>query len=466
MKLTDSRGLPVSTASAAALAKYEQAANETLGYVGNPLATLDEALAEDPDFAMAHALRADLAVMSSEHGALPLIEASAAALERVGDRATARERAHVAAATAWAQGRFERAAQLYGAIAVEHPRDLLAIQAAHVTDFNLGDSILLRDHVAQVLPHWNADVPGYGYLLGMHAFGLEETGHYERAEDTGRRALDLNPRDPWAVHAVQHVFEMQGRIHDGTAWLNATSPDWAESALAFHNWWHLAVHQLDLGDFTAALGTYDALVHPKPTAVALELVDASQLLARIQLSGGAVGDRWAPLADCWSQVGEGGFYIFNDLHALLACAFAGREQDTARMLTTIERAAAGIGTNAENTRVVGMPIALAIVAMAAGRPGDALSQLLAVRSRSFRIGGSHAQRDLVQLMTIGAALAAGEGRTARALAAERTDLKPASPHNWRLTARALEAEGLAAEAQKANEHAEMRCRAQLRRNAA
>lgn len=352
MKLTDSRGLPVSTSSHAALEKYERAVGQTLGYFGNPLATLEEALAEDADFAAAHALRADLAVMSSEQGALPLIQESAAALERLGDRATAREQAHVGAADAWAQGRFARAAQLYGAIAVEHPRDLVAIQSAHVVDFNLGDSILLRDHVAQALPHWNDEVPGYGYLLGMYAFGLEETANFARAEDVGRHALSLNPRDPWAVHAVQHVFEMQGRIHDGVEWLNATSPNWSDTALAFHNWWHLALHQLELGDIPAALGIYDRLVHPRESTVALELIDASQLLARIALRGGSVGTRWAELADCWSRTAEGGFYVFNDLHALLAYAFAGREQDTRRLLSAIERAAAGGGTNAEDRKSV------------------------------------------------------------------------------------------------------------------
>ncbi len=466
MKLMDSRGLPVSTSSHAALEKYELAAGQTLGYFGNPLAALDEALAEDPDFAAAHMLRADLAVMSSEQGALPLIQESVAAIARLGDRATARERAHVGAAEAWAQGRFERAAHRYGAIAIEHPRDLLAIQCAHVVDFNLGDSILLRDHVAQALPYWNDEVPGYGYLLGMYAFGLEETANFARAEDVGRHALSLNPRDPWAVHAVQHVFEMQGRIHDGIEWLNATSPNWADTALAFHNWWHLALHQLELGDIPAALGIYDRLVHPKETTVALELVDASQLLARIALRGGSVGTRWAELADCWSRTAEGGFYVFNDLHALLAYAFAGREQDTRRLMAALERAAAGSGTNAENLRAVGLPIALAIVAMAAGRPGDALEQLMPVRSRACRIGGSHAQRDLVQLTVIGAALAAGNGRVARALAAERTGQNPASPHNWRLTARALEAQGAAFEARKASDHAELRRRAQFRRSAA
>ena len=170
MKLTDERGLPVSTRSGAALERYELAVRQTAGYFGNPLETLEEALAFDPDFAMAHALRADLAVMSSEQGALPLIETSAAAFARIGDRATPREWAHIAAANAWKAGLFDRAAHLYGAIA--QPRDLVAIQSGHIIDFYLGDSIMLRDRIAQALPHWNSDVPGYGYLLGMHAFGL------------------------------------------------------------------------------------------------------------------------------------------------------------------------------------------------------------------------------------------------------------------------------------------------------
>jgi tetratricopeptide (TPR) repeat protein len=303
MTLTDSRGLPVSTDSVIALERYELAMRQTLGYVGNPLEALDEALAEDPDFGGAHALRADLAVMSSEQGALPLIQASVEAMGRRGTRATPRDQAHVAAAQAWLEGRFERAVQLYGMVTLEYPRDLIAIQAAHIIDFYLGDSIMLRDHVAQAMPYWNVDVPGFGYLLGMHAFGLEENANFARAEDVGRHALSINARDPWAVHAVQHVLEMQGRVHDGIEWLNATSPNWADSALAFHNWWHLALHQLELGDIPAALDVYDRLVHPKETAIALELVDASQLLARIALRGGAVGARWDELA---KLLGEGG----------------------------------------------------------------------------------------------------------------------------------------------------------------
>ena len=185
MKLTDARGWPVSTQSAAALEHYELAVRQTHGYFGNPLATLDEALAEDPDFATAHALRADLAVMSSEQGALPLIQASVAAFERIGTRATPREQAHVVAAKAWMEGRFERAAHLYGAIAIEHPRDLIAIQSAHVIDFYLGDSIMLRDRIAQALPYWNQRRAGLR-LPARHA-RLRPRGDRQLRPRRGRR---------------------------------------------------------------------------------------------------------------------------------------------------------------------------------------------------------------------------------------------------------------------------------------
>jgi predicted Zn-dependent protease len=289
---------------------------------------------------------------------------------------------------------------------------------------------------------------------------------YSRAEDVGRRALDLNPRDPWAVHAVQHVFEMQGRVYDGIEWLNATSVNWATSALSFHNWWHLALHYLELDETRAALDLYDRLIHPKESVVALELIDATALLWRIALRGGDAGTRWQELADCWAKTAEGGFYAFNDLHALMAYAQAGRDGLVREMLATLVARAADSDPNGVNTRDIALPVARAILAIVDGRNAEAAALLLPVRSRANRIGGSHAQRDLVQLTCIEAALRSGNAKLARALASERTEQKPASPFNWQLTARALDVAGDAAGANAAHEHSEMRRRAQLRRSAA
>src|SRR5688572_19791445 len=106
MSLVDCRGVPVSTADPATLARYERAAELTVSYFVDPLAVIDEALAEDPDFVMGHCLKAGLALMSSEKGARPLLADSVAAVDRLWSRANARERAHAGAARAWLDGDF------------------------------------------------------------------------------------------------------------------------------------------------------------------------------------------------------------------------------------------------------------------------------------------------------------------------------------------------------------------------
>ena len=161
-----------------------------MSYVLDPLATIQKALDADPAFAIGHCLRAGLMVMATDRRGVPLLTQSIEAIEALGRRANDRERAHAAAARTWLHGDFAGAIRRYGDILLDYPHDLLALQIAHVGDFFLGASTMLRDRVAQVLPTWDTSMPGYGYVLGMYAFGLEETALYSRAEDIGRRALE------------------------------------------------------------------------------------------------------------------------------------------------------------------------------------------------------------------------------------------------------------------------------------
>jgi tetratricopeptide (TPR) repeat protein len=463
MELKDRRGLPVSTRNQTSLERFENALELTTSYFIDPLATINAAIADDPSCAIAHCLRAALGVMSSERGALPMVQESIAAIEAPVSRANDRERMHAAAARAWTEGDFARAVQRYGEIVVEHPRDQLALQVAHVGDFFLGQSTLLRDRIAQVLPHWSDEVPGYGYVLGMHAFGLEETALYERAEDTGRRALEMNPRDPWAVHAVAHVMEMQGRIRDGIEWLTSRAPDWAEeNGLAYHNWWHLALHHLELAEHDRALVLYDTRIRPTQTAVALEMLDASAMLWRLTLRGVEVGARWQPLAEAWSTIAKDHFYAFNDAHAAMAFVGAGNWSRVESLLAGLERAASGAGTNAMMSREVGLPFARAIAAFGREDYAQAVAELVPIRANAHRFGGSHAQRDIVHLTLLEAAMRAGQTSLARALVAERIDLKPTSPFNWRMTSRVLEKQGETDHARRAIETATMHAKAQQR----
>ncbi|SOZ18437.1 conserved hypothetical protein [Cupriavidus taiwanensis] len=437
MALTDSRDLAVSTLNTRSVAQYETALRLLNGYYGDPLAVIDAALADDPGFAMGHALRAALMVTSGDGTAEPMLRQSVEAGEALHARANERERRHIAAARAWLDGDFERAVRCYGDIVIDYPRDLLALQTAHLGDFLLGQSTMLRDRVAQALPHWDAAMPGYGYVLGMHAFGLEETQLYERAEEAGRRALECQPRDPWAVHAVAHVMEMQGRLADGIAWLEDRRQDWADdNMLAVHNWWHLALFLLEDDRTDEVLALYDRAISRPAPAIALDLVDASALLWRLHLRGVDVGRRWHAVADDWLGRGAAGYYAFNDVHAVMASLGAQRPAAADQVRAALERAALGNGTNAMMSREVGLPVADGLIAFAQGEYATAIELLMPVRLVAHRFGGSHAQRDVIGLTLLEAALRSGSGNLALALTAERAALKPVSASLRRLVQRA------------------------------
>ncbi|MBP0618868.1 tetratricopeptide repeat protein [Cupriavidus consociatus] len=437
MAHTDSRSVSVSSTNASSIERFEAALELLHGYYGDPLTVIDHALAEDPGFVMGHALRAGMMITAGDGTVVPLLRESVEAGEALSAGANERERRHIAAARAWLDGHFTRSIQLYGDIVIDYPRDSLALQVAHIGDFLLGQSTLLRDRIAQVLPHWNTRVPGFGYVLGMHAFGLEETHRYEQAEERGRFALELNPRDPWAIHAVAHVMEMQGRQDEGIDWLSGRAGDWSQdNMMAVHNWWHLALFHLELGHARQVLDIYDAHIRENQSSVALELIDACAMLWRLHLRGIDTGTRWSELADTWQARGAQGYYAFNDTHAAMAFLCAGRDDALAALLAGMRAAAAAGGCNAMMTREVGLPVTEALVAFSRRDYDRTIELLMPVRQIAHRFGGSHAQRDLINLTLIEAALRGERANLACALAAERMELKPMNTSLSKLVQRA------------------------------
>ncbi len=428
MRFSDSRDIEITTHSARSVQRYDRAVDLLASYFVDPLAEIEGALAEDPDFVSGHCFRAALGVLAAERGAQPIIRGSLEAGARLAARANDRERRHFAAARAWLDGDFHRAIDLYGAIVLDYPRDLLALQVAHIGDFYLGRQRMLRDRVAQVLPSWQGGVPGFGYVLGMLAFGLEETNHFEMAEIMGRRALALNRRDVWAIHAVAHVYEMTGQFDDGADWLESRAGDWsADNGFSFHNFWHWALFSLERGDERRVLELFDQHVWPKPSSVALEMVDAASLLFRLHLRGIDVGRRSASVANAWSDASYQGYYAFNDAHAAMAFVVDGRTDDIRRILHTLEVRAGDDDSNAALTREVGLPLVRALLAFAEERYADVVSLLLPLRLVAHQFGGSNAQRDVIEQLLAEAALRAGQEPLVRALIAERRLLRPTSP---------------------------------------
>lgn len=423
--MDDNQGLPLSGATAESAAAYRRAQRELACFVGDPVADVDQAIAASPEMPMAWLLKAWLNLLGTEPAgnavALDCCE-SARTLP-----ASERERRHLAAVTALAHGRWYEAGLLLEDLSAREPLDLVALQVGHQVDFFTGDSRMLRDRIARALPAWQRGTEGLHAVLGMHAFGLEESGDYAAAERQGRAAVELQPRDSWAWHAVAHVLEMTDQPAAGVEWLRPNAAIWShESFLAVHNWWHLALFHLALDQPEEALHLYDRVIGGPGSSLALDMVDASAMLWRLQLRGVDVGDRWQPLADRWHAVLVPGRYAFNDMHAMMAYAGAGREADQQALIEAQRAALAGPGDNAVFTREVGAAATQAVLAFAHGDFARCASLLRSVRSRASRFGGSHAQRDVLDLTLMEAAARGGDGALTSALAFERAALRPRS----------------------------------------
>ena len=418
-----------SHAPASAVRALKSAIEQLAAYRGDPVGTIDAALKAHPEFVMGHAFRAGVFATASDKVFEPHLRKSLAAAKPHLEQANERERGHVAASQAWLDG--DRTCD--GALGPCRDR-VSARSARHPTRSSRRFLPRPFDELARPRRARAAalgrDVPAHGFVLGMHAFGLEESGEYALAEKQGRKAVETNGQDGWAVHAVAHVMEMEGRARDGLEWLSTTASEWEpESLFAYHNVWHWTLFHLDHGDTRAALRLYDEKIGAGGFDQALKLVDGSALLWRLTVLEQDVGDRWRPVADEWAKRVGHGYYAFNDLHAMMAFVATAREELQSHLIATLERAAAGAGTNAMMTREVGLPGALGIRAFGRGDYAQALEHMLPLRTKAQLFGGSHAQRDVFSWTLVEAAIRAGDKRAAEALAAERLSWKPQSPLN-------------------------------------
>ncbi|MEM7172114.1 MAG: tetratricopeptide repeat protein [Pseudomonadota bacterium] len=450
MSLPDVRGVPTSSDNQSSLDTFEVALNEALSIRGDAVATIDGGLEADPAFVMGHCLRASLQLMAMERALLPDVARQVELAESLTGAANHRERGHIAAARAWLRGNLEEAVGHWEAVLLEFPLDLLALFSAHMADFYLGDPVQMRDRIARARRAWTPDVPGFGFVLGMHAFCLEESGDYSQAEEMARHAVEINSKDVYAIHAAAHVMEMQGRQQDGIDWMTARKSDWVDSGFSIHLWWHLGLYHLELGQIDRVIEIYDEGVRNKSSEISLEELDAAAMLWRLNLMGVDVSHRWGELADKWEPSAEDTHYAFNDMHAMMTFAGDGRDMAAARLLAAAasyvtERG----GTNANMTKEAGIPICRGLLAFSRENYEATVDLLLPVRYKSFVFGGSYAQRDVISLTLIEAALRAKRYNLAHALLAERIALKPSSPLNWRSMARALDGLNDAVGAQKA-----------------
>jgi len=364
---------------------YQRALSSLWLQRGDPLALAREAVQAAPQSAGARLLEASLLVCSRDLRDFEAAGWAYAALRRL--PLTPREGAHAGALASAIDGDLAGACRRYDAILQDEPRDALALWVAQVFDYFLGNAPALRERSGRAVARWPASAPGHHAVLATHAFALGECGDYAAAEDAALRALELEPHDLRAEHALLHVLEMQGRAAEGLRRVAHHQTN--------HLSWHRALFYLQLDRPGDALALYDSRLRLDTLA---DLVDASALLWRLHLTGFDVAARFAGLAARWSPHAEDAYCAFNDLHAMMAFAGAGRRDWAQRLLAAQEKRLARVaGANHDMTRLVGYPACRALAAFGRGDFRLAETLLRALPPVAHRIGGSHAQRDVLTL---------------------------------------------------------------------
>lgn len=393
----DYLGNPITGGDGTTIAAIDDFVGGMLGYETRALVILPAAEAA-PGHALANIYAGMLHLLAEEPAAAA--RATPFATRAEATPKTDRETLLAQALRAWIDGDIDSTIAALETVLAKYPRDLLALKMLHYHQFNRGDfPAMLR--AAQTAAKSASDVP---HIHGMLAFGYEQCHLLADAEAAARHALSLLPKEPWAQHALAHVMLTQGRIDEGVAFLEAARPTWTDlnSFMLTHLWWHLALFYQSQGREADALAVYDREVWAVAKDYSQDQIGAVSLLARLEMDGAPVADRWADLGHYLAARAQDVGQPFLTVQYLYGLARAARpEADT--LLAAIAHAA----TADETWRTAALPLAHGLVAHARGDHATAADAITTALPHLIRMGGSHAQRDLFEQILLDAHIRAG-----------------------------------------------------------
>ncbi|HEV8584071.1 MAG TPA: hypothetical protein VGT02_03770 [Methylomirabilota bacterium] len=416
----DAYGLTVSTADPDALALYDRAVRALLGWQADALALFRAAAERDPGLALAHAGAAVCLFLEER---FPETKAATEAARAASAGQSERERSHVAALTAWTSGQVPEAERLMKAHLATWPRDAMVFQRLYYVYFWLGkfpEMLALTESL-------HAQYPGSSFVLGMHAFALEEAQRLPEAMRAAERALALQPNDAWSVHALAHSLYESESFDSGVTKLPAAiEPCQGLNWFRNHLLWHLALLHFARGDYERASEIGRATFEGAPSSIAGDLHDSISLLWRLELVGQPVGARWQPFTEIARQRVTRMGLLFHAAHVTMALA-GGGDWPTAKAHLEAVRARAP----KDPTRLMGEVLAPLVEGLQAFAQGDyrtTIARIEPLRLRLVELGGSRAQRDVFHDTLFEACFRAGDAERAGRYLAER--LARRRDHPW------------------------------------
>ena len=409
---TDMYDLPIATQAPAAAQAFRAGQHRLLGAEARMVDAFAESVAQDPGFALGHA---GLARARQFSGDMAGAKSAMAAARDLTGGISAREAGHIHAMGLLVDGKGPEAYAAIRAHVADHPRDAVLAQTCSSV-FGLigfsgqpGREAEMLAYNAALLPHYGED----WWCLSQYAFALCETGQLDKATGFIDRSLALNPDNANGAHVRSHILYEQGDTAAGRAYL----ADWVgghdrNSVLHGHLSWHVALWSLVEGDEAAMWAIMDADVAPD-TCRALPinvLTDTASLLFRAEAAGVSVDPaRWHQISSYAARWFPKSGNAFVDIHAALSHAMAGNAEALSQIISTPKGPAADLVPD----------LAEGFAQIAGGNWAAATGHLTAAMADHARIGGSRAQRDLLELALLTALMRQGRAEEARHIVALR-----------------------------------------------
>jgi hypothetical protein len=432
MARLDCRGLPLSTTSDLAAGRYRDGVDLLLSAWPGAAEALEEAIAADPDFALAHAARARLHAIRAEPAEARVRIATAA--EIVARHGTEREQSHVEVLSLAINGQPARALERALAHADAWPRDVL-ILSLPLGAFGLLAFSGMADHdQARVdlcerhARHFAADD---WWFLTCRGWSHAENGAVEYGRPLAQRGFELRKENANAAHALSHALYEAGAGEEAERLIASWLPGYDRSGtLHGHIAWHAALAALERGDTDRALAICADHVQPSVSAgMPINVVsDTASFLWRLQAYGHTVPEGlWQAAAAYAGPAFPKAGFAFADAHMAILDAASGNRD-------AVERRAATLTQLAEAGALAAGPVVPAIcraaLAFAEEDYAACMRILEPVAAEVVRIGGSGAQREMLEDMLLLALMRSGEAAKARALLDRRLHRRP-SPRDTR-----------------------------------